>query len=656
MNLARHALTLALASASLCASAAFGLETVLSTNFPGGNIRMIRNRGDTVELAPDLRGGRPWFYWQFEAKAASTGRVRFVFPDAPQLGVQGPAVSVDEGKIWRWLGTNSVRYAGAGQPADKSDSFEFAFTNAQERVRFCSAVPYLPRNLDEFLAGQKGNPHLTVGVLTASTKGQPVELLRVGQAGPGIRAVLVTARHHACESMASYVLEGFLKEALSESPEAAAFRSRYVLYAVPLVDKDGVLAGDQGKGRLPHDHNRDYGPTNLFPEVRAIQALAREKNVELALDFHCPAIRGESHTVFYFDGLIVPPTYDNVKEFSGWLAEEVPPPFSQGPLVWLKKPPVPMPAQGMPFAHYFALQKSVRMAATLEIPYAMSNDRFDAALAREYGKSLLRAWTRMTFVAAGEPPPAGHEAFLAWRKAQGVLIRSRPAEAEKEAGRVLDDTNAPELYRIEARLQRGLLRAAQKKTAEAMAAYGAVAAHDGATARQRAFALTQRALVACGDPALGVDAVEGCLADFLRLRYPAPEQAAQVNGAASAYFERTNRLDRALAHARAQLTAVKPHEKGRILNRLAALHDRLQQPELALQCRLEAVALLRRQLNPVPPGVFGPLMGADLFEALSGISGSTEKEKKAAADIVLKHALRFPDLVQRVSPPPVVTK
>ena len=38
---------------------------------------------------------------------------------------------------------------------------------------------------------------------------------------------------------------------------------------VPFTDYDGAQAGDQGKNRAPHDHNRDYVEF-LYPETKAI--------------------------------------------------------------------------------------------------------------------------------------------------------------------------------------------------------------------------------------------------------------------------------------------------------------------------------------------------------------------------------------------------
>ena len=93
--------------------------------------------------------------------------------------------------------------------------------------------------------------------MTKTRSGREVDLLQINHPAEGLAPMLLTARNHACETMASYVLEGFVQEALSDSWAGSEFRKRYVLYCVPLIDKDGVEAGDQGKGRRPHDHNRD---------------------------------------------------------------------------------------------------------------------------------------------------------------------------------------------------------------------------------------------------------------------------------------------------------------------------------------------------------------------------------------------------------------
>ena len=126
------------------------------------------------------------------------------------------------------------------------DSFFYDFAERDQRVRFAVTIPYVQKDLEAFLK-ENASPHLKTTVLTKSQKGREVKLLQIGSPGPNVQAVLVTGRHHAAETIASFVLEGFLKEAMSESEVAQEFRQKYVLYAVPFVDKDGVEEGDQGR-------------------------------------------------------------------------------------------------------------------------------------------------------------------------------------------------------------------------------------------------------------------------------------------------------------------------------------------------------------------------------------------------------------------------
>ncbi len=263
------------------------------------------------------------------------------------------------------------------------------------------------RILEAFLK-ENASPHLKTTVLTKSRKGREVKLLQIGSPGPNVQAVLVTGRHHAAETIASFVLEGFLKEAMSESELAQEFRQKYVLYAVPFVDKDGVEEGDQGKNRRPHDHNRDYGEESIYPEIRAIKKLDKEKNFRLALDFHCPTLVMNDHQVMYFVGAKDHPAYNfqNVTEFAGWIKKGLPKTAPVGPLVWLRPANKPTPMN----SHYFGFKEGIIMATTLEFPFAPPGKATDPA--------------RLPQVRAGDTPGVGQHAFR--------LIRSKAVSRSRE--------------------------------------------------------------------------------------------------------------------------------------------------------------------------------------------------------------------------------
>ncbi|MDD6981353.1 MAG: hypothetical protein PUJ21_06410 [Clostridia bacterium] len=244
-------------------------------DFTGGNIVVKEQVGSTVVLDNELRDTvGDWFYWAFCIEGAQGATLTFRFPEN-RLGYSGPAVSHDL-KEWHWLG------------AGEENSFTYRFAEDETKVYFAHHLLYHP---DRFFAFAQENA-LAVSELCKSRRGRSVPCVHLGD---GDRSIILTARHHACESTGDYVLEGVLKE-LTAAPIAHTH-----ILAVPFVDYDGVVDGDQGKGRAPHDHNRDYDPdsTPLYPEVAAIRTYAAHNGCHYGFDFHSPWHKGgENDRVF----------------------------------------------------------------------------------------------------------------------------------------------------------------------------------------------------------------------------------------------------------------------------------------------------------------------------------------------------------------------
>lgn len=628
----------------------------ITADFPGGNVLVNKINGSTAHIAPDLRGGRSWFYWKFAAEVEQPGPVTFVFPEGAgaQIGMNGPAVSLDDGTTWNWLGMDNVRFGSArrGDNPATPDSFSYDFIAEHKSVRFAVGIPYQQRHLTEFINRLGDNPHLIRGVLTRSRKGRPVEVWQIGRSRPEVTPVLVSARHHACEAMASYVLEGFLNEAMSDSRFGKAFRSKYVLYAVPIVDVDGVTEGDQGKWRSPHDHNRDYGQEKmLYPPVISMVELAKAKNIELALDFHCPTLRMDIHQGFYFAGISLPHIKNNMDALISWMDEERPRAVTGRERDLLSKPGPTPPKGGMPFSNYFAYQAGVKFAATLESPYTQRGNGLDEDLAREYGEGLLRAWVRMEFISA-VPGSSRSErdgaSFSAFRKSFTDIYKSKSSDAEAIAAKYLNDRQAPALYRIEASNLMGTLRFRQRKYDEAREYFALAVTDDNATTNQFATAASERARIACADTESSDANLAKALADFVALPYPSPKQQAAVHQAASDAYAGRQEFQKALSYARLWFRHAGRYDRGKALNGVASLHDKLANHDKAIETRKQAVTILRAELDPVPVGIFGPLMAADLLDALNGIPTATIAEKQAAANIALNHNVKPPSVLLRI--------
>ncbi len=373
------------------------MKTVIEidSDFPGGNIRVQGIEGDAVRLAPDLRDTEgTWFYWYFRARGADTGSARFIF-DGDFVGVRGPGVSLDGGRTWRWLG------AASGDER----SFVYAFPSERAEVRFSFGMPYTAADLERFLRTRVGGPRLRTETLCRSRKGRPVMSLRVGQleAEPRHR-VLAACRHHACEMMASYALEGLIDRMLTEDEVGRSLCQQVELLIVPFVDTDGVEEGDQGKMRRPHDHNRDYAAPCLYPEVEALRETARTWSggrMRMALDLHCPGHRGHYHERIHFVGVPDETVSERVERFSDALEG-----VAAGPLPYRRANNLafgedwnteadPPGAEPSAFSDWMGALPGVWFGATLEIPYANAQGaEVNADTARAFGRDLAVAIQR----------------------------------------------------------------------------------------------------------------------------------------------------------------------------------------------------------------------------------------------------------------------
>lgn len=364
------------------------MPLTIDANFPGGNITVDRINGDTVELHPDLRdteGG--WFYWCFRVRGAAGRRLTFRFTAQDPIGARGPAVSFDGGGRWRWLGLESPDHS----------VFTYAFAEDADEVRFGMGMTYTQANLDAFLASTGAGARRCV--LWRSRMHRPVDVLQIGNdAHPRFR-VLLTARHHACEMMANYELEGIIQGMLAENETGRWLREHAECIAVPFVDYDGVEDGDQGKNRRPRDHNRDYSGAAVHAETEAIRRIIPDwlDGVPFVmLDLHCPWIRDNINETIYQVGQAEPAMWVQQQRF-GQILERV----HQGSLPYRQANDLPFGQSWNTAANTTTGQTSTSWAASLpkallassvELPYAnASGQEVNAATAREFGRSIAAA-------------------------------------------------------------------------------------------------------------------------------------------------------------------------------------------------------------------------------------------------------------------------
>lgn len=154
------------------------------------------------------------------------------------------------------------------------------------------------------LARKPGASMRTIG---QSIAGRPIKLVEVDQGAPA-NYVIIIGRQHPPEVTGSIGLMAFMDRVMDESEISSAFRKKFRVVTVPLVNPDGVHEGQWRSTLGAVDSNRDWHDFSQ-PETTAVRdaILAIQKRPDtrlfLLLDFHTT-----SKDIFY-----LPP--DSAKTF-----------------------------------------------------------------------------------------------------------------------------------------------------------------------------------------------------------------------------------------------------------------------------------------------------------------------------------------------------
>ena len=257
----------------------------VSNEFAGARLNDFYQTDDSTFTAVIRPENAPinnsaWYAFKIWAQRTQTVRIHLTYEDGDHRYV--PKLSHD-GAAWTPLDAASYTHDTTNGTATlrlrlRPDTLWVA---AQEMITSTTFTRWI-----DDLARRS---YVTQRVIGKSTQGRPLRMLEITEAAAPAGYVLVISRQHPPEVTGTLAVLPFLETLAGESDLARAFRQRFSVVAVPLMNPDGVDNGHWRHNAAGVDLNRDWLDFNQ-PEGRLVSDafldLKEKAPVLFGIDFH----------------------------------------------------------------------------------------------------------------------------------------------------------------------------------------------------------------------------------------------------------------------------------------------------------------------------------------------------------------------------------
>ena len=258
------------------------MALVISSAFDAGNIRVVKQDGDVVDLEivkDHMSDFYQWFYFRLSGAAGREITLRITNCGASAYPHGWPdykgVMSLDREE---WIRISATSYADG--------VLTMKLTPPQDPVWIAYFAPYSMERHHDLIATISGLSGVRHSSLGKSLDGQDVDCLTIGE---GPLNVWLYARQHPGESMAEWWMEGALEKLTDEDdPVARVLRKECTFRVVPNMNPDGSRRGHLRTNAVGTNLNREWHAPSAekSPEVLCVRNAMDETGVDFAMDVH----------------------------------------------------------------------------------------------------------------------------------------------------------------------------------------------------------------------------------------------------------------------------------------------------------------------------------------------------------------------------------
>ncbi len=257
----------------------------ISSAFDGGNIEVI-SCDETSKASLSIRVDNKsdfyqWFY--FRATGAKDKDCVFTIENA------GNAAYADGWEGYQAVASYDREYWFRVPTGYTDGKLTINHRPELNSCYYAYFAPYTTERHADLVAHLCHSPLVNYEHLGHTLDGQDMDLLRIGEPGPGKKTMWAIARQHPGETMAEWWMEGFLTRLTDpDDPVARALLEKAVFYVVPNMNPDGSRRGHLRTNAAGANLNREWlEPTmDRSPEVLFVREKMQQTGVDFCLDVH----------------------------------------------------------------------------------------------------------------------------------------------------------------------------------------------------------------------------------------------------------------------------------------------------------------------------------------------------------------------------------
>ena len=258
------------------------MTITISSAFDAGNIRVVKQDGDVVDLEivkDHLSDFYQWFHFRLAGAAGREVTLRIVNCAGSAYPHGWPdyraCLSVDREE---WVRVDGTSYADG--------ILTMKLTPTTDCVWLAYFAPYSMERHHDLVSSVAALPDVGYRSLGQSLDGQDIDCLTIGE---GKLTVWLYARQHPGETMAEWWMEGALEKLCDpDDPVARVLRRDCTFHIVPNMNPDGSRRGHLRTNAAGVNLNREWhNPTpEKSPEVLCVRNAMDETGVDFAMDVH----------------------------------------------------------------------------------------------------------------------------------------------------------------------------------------------------------------------------------------------------------------------------------------------------------------------------------------------------------------------------------